>query len=144
MEYATIFLQRTSSNNKKFNKYFWKFFVSIINLLAFISSSIRTAGLPSLEINNLPNVSWFYFVWSLHKNTISLRIYLRELVFIIQNTHNKFVFFMNCISLDHFFLYSYRKCIEKYTETNYINNFQYIFNYLAFLFSYVLNCIISK
>ena len=51
---------------------------------------------------------------------------------------------MNCISLDHFFLYSYRKCIEKYTETNYINNFQYIFNYLAFLFSYVLNCIISK
>lgn len=33
---------------KKNNKYFWKFFVSIINLFAFITLSVWTDGLPSL------------------------------------------------------------------------------------------------
>ena len=72
-------------------------------MLAFTSLTIRKAGPPSLEISNLPNVSSFYSVWSLQKKTISLRIYLRELVFIILITHSKFSLFLNCISLVIFF-----------------------------------------
>ena len=74
------------------------FFVFIVYLLVFISLSIQTTGLPSLEISNLPNLSSRLAV-----NMSKAQSYwefpeVGKLIFAILVIHNKFSRFINCFS----------------------------------------------
>ena len=99
MAHTTVFLLCTSNNNKKFTKSFQVFRFHQV-CLSLLLLQLEQAGLPSLEISNLLNVSSFFSVWSLCKNTISLGISRsRELIFVILIIYNKFFLFINCFSL---------------------------------------------